>query len=231
MGLPGGMGCVLGEVTKLYCYVDETGQDTEGTLFIVSVVITDRERDKYQRVCEAIEQGTGKRGAKWIKTSYERRLDYVQRVLESPLFVGKLNFAVYRDIKAYQGPVVQAIAWALEGASEGEYQATVLIDGLPRKLERAVSRQLRKEGVRVKKVRGIKDESDSLIRLADALCGLVRAAIEGQPAMVNLLNQGVARGVLRDLTRQKKTPMVRGNALSLAWQEHPPIRAVFGTHI
>ena len=23
--------------------------------------------------------------------------------------------------------------------------------------------------------------------------------------------------------------MVRGNALSLAWQEHPPIRAVFGT--
>ncbi len=188
--------------TKLYCYVDETGQDTEGTLFIVSVVITDRERDKYQQVCEAIEQGTGKRQAKWIKTSYERRLNYVQRVLETPLLVGKLNYAVYRDIKAYQGPVVQAIARALEGASEGEYQVTVLIDGLPRKLERAVSKQLRKEGVRVKKVRGIKDESDSLIRLADALCGLVRAATEGQPAMVSLLNQGMARGVLRDLTRQ-----------------------------
>lgn len=26
---------------KLYCYVDETGQDTEGRLFLVSVVVTD----------------------------------------------------------------------------------------------------------------------------------------------------------------------------------------------
>ena len=30
---------------KFYCYVDETGQDTQGELFIVSVVIADQERE------------------------------------------------------------------------------------------------------------------------------------------------------------------------------------------
>jgi len=28
---------------KLYCYVDETGQDTAGKIFIVSVVIIEKE--------------------------------------------------------------------------------------------------------------------------------------------------------------------------------------------
>lgn len=31
---------------KLYCYVDETGQDTEGQIFVVSIVLTGKERDE-----------------------------------------------------------------------------------------------------------------------------------------------------------------------------------------
>lgn len=30
---------------KIYCYVDETGQDTEGDLFLVALVVTGQERD------------------------------------------------------------------------------------------------------------------------------------------------------------------------------------------
>jgi hypothetical protein len=40
---------------KLYCYVDETGQDTRGDLYIVSVVVADDERDRSIELCEAIE--------------------------------------------------------------------------------------------------------------------------------------------------------------------------------
>ena len=29
---------------KLYCYVDETGQNTEGDLFVVSIVLTEKEK-------------------------------------------------------------------------------------------------------------------------------------------------------------------------------------------
>ncbi|MBI2599976.1 hypothetical protein HYW43_03590 [Candidatus Daviesbacteria bacterium] len=31
---------------KLYCYVDETGQDTQGELFIVSVVVAKNDREE-----------------------------------------------------------------------------------------------------------------------------------------------------------------------------------------
>ncbi len=40
---------------KLYCYVDETGQDTEGHLFLVSVVVTEQERESFARELERIE--------------------------------------------------------------------------------------------------------------------------------------------------------------------------------
>jgi len=54
--------------------------------------------------------------------------------------------------------------------------------------------------IRVRKVRGVrKDESDALIRLADALCGFVRGAVEGQEAMQGLLEQGKRTGFLKEL--------------------------------
>jgi len=31
---------------KYYCYIDETGQDTQGKIFIVSVIITEREKKR-----------------------------------------------------------------------------------------------------------------------------------------------------------------------------------------
>lgn len=45
---------------KLYCYVDETGQDTEGDLFVVSLVVTGDERDELLKLCESIEKKSGK---------------------------------------------------------------------------------------------------------------------------------------------------------------------------
>jgi len=63
-----------------------------------------------------------------------------------------------------------------------------------------VGLQLRRSGVRAKKVRGLKDEADALIRLADAVCGFVRGATEGQPAMRVLFERGMQTGVLRDLS-------------------------------
>jgi len=39
-------------VKKLYCYIDETGQDTLGKIFIVSVIITESERDALRKKLE-----------------------------------------------------------------------------------------------------------------------------------------------------------------------------------
>jgi hypothetical protein len=45
---------------KLYCYVDETGQQPEGRFFLVSVVVTGPERDALNTALERIEHATGK---------------------------------------------------------------------------------------------------------------------------------------------------------------------------
>jgi hypothetical protein len=188
-------------MTKLYCYVDETGQDTRGELFIVSVVMTDQEREQFRQVCKAIERDSHKGQRKWIKTTYNRRLAYIQRVLEAPIFHGRLSFAVYRDAQDYTALTVRTIARALDSAGAEDYKATVFIDGLPRSLEQTVGLQLRLSGAHAKKVKGIKkDENDALIRLADAVCGFVRSAIEGHSEMQALFERGIRMGVLRDLS-------------------------------
>jgi hypothetical protein len=42
------------EKPKFYCYVDETGQDTFGELFIVSVVVSAADRDSLVSTLEEI---------------------------------------------------------------------------------------------------------------------------------------------------------------------------------
>lgn len=185
---------------KLYCYVDEAGQDTQGELFVVAIVVTDQERDRAIQVCEAIEGETGKGRVKWIKTRNDRRVAYIRRILQQPTFQGKLNFAIYRDTQDYLPLTIQTIARAILAHAQEPYKATVLIDGLPHSQRRDVGRCLRHLGVRIRKVRGVrKDESDALIRLADALCGFVRAAIEDHEEMKALFEWAKQKGYLKEL--------------------------------
>jgi hypothetical protein len=191
---------------KAFCYVDESGQDTKGVLFIVAIVTSGQEKEHLRQVCEEIEQASLKGQRKWTKTAYDRRLAYIRQALERPIFAGKLSFAVYRDTQDYATLTVKAIAAALSTKGAAEHDVTVLIDGLPRSQEQVVGLQLRRHGVNAKKVRGLKDENDALIRLADAMCGLVRDALEEQPAMCALFQRGIQAGVLRNLTEETKMP-------------------------
>ena len=185
---------------KIYCYVDETGQDTQGDLFIVSVVITGRERDALVDLCERIERKTRKGRVKWIKVEYGRRLEYVRQILAEPVFRGKLNFALYHNTKDYLPRTVLTIARAITALDLNDYKASVLIDGLPRAQEKWVGIELRHLRIKIKKVRGVlKDENDALVRLADALCGFVRAALEGQAEMRELFERAQKNGTLKKL--------------------------------
>ena len=53
---------------KLYCYVDETGQHTDGQLFFVAVVIVGRERDDLRRQLTMIEESSAKHLKKWVRS-------------------------------------------------------------------------------------------------------------------------------------------------------------------
>jgi hypothetical protein len=185
---------------KIYCYVDETGQDTEGDLFIVSVVVSGVERDQVRELCEKIEMETRKGQVKWIKADFKRKVEYVRRILQEPIFNGKLNFAVYRNRRDYLALTVLTVARTIVAVGQKDYKATVLVDGLPRSQEKWIGSELRHLYIRIRKVRGMRrDENDALIRLADAICGFVRAALEGQEAMRELFEQGKRNGLLKEV--------------------------------
>jgi hypothetical protein len=185
---------------KLYCYVDESGQDTEGKFFIVSVVVTAHERDKMTELCEKIEMASGKRRRKWIKADHAKRIEYIQRIFREPDFSGKLNVAIYQNSKEYLPLTVLTIARTILLRGESDYKATILIDGLPRAQEKWIGNELRHLRIQVRKVRGTQtDDNDALIRLADAVCGLVRGAMEGSTEMASLVELAKRVGVLKEV--------------------------------
>ena len=54
--------------TKYYCYVDETGQDTKGKLFIVAIVIVADKREELIKRIEQVELSSQKYLRKWQKS-------------------------------------------------------------------------------------------------------------------------------------------------------------------
>jgi hypothetical protein len=76
---------------KLYCYVDETGQDTKGAMFLVVVVITAEDPDALRAALERIEKVSAKGARKWFKTNRERRVAYIREIVQSGLFTCRIR--------------------------------------------------------------------------------------------------------------------------------------------
>lgn len=173
-------------IKKLYCYVDENGQDTEGRLFIVSVVISDENRDELLNICEQLEQVSGKRKDKWGRTKHERRMRYISHIFADDRFKGILRYEVFRSTKDYDTSTITAIISSVKWHEpSGKYTTMVYVDGLSKTKRQEYGVRLRHMGLAVRKIRGVaRDETNALTRLADAIAGFVRDAIENDSAEI-----------------------------------------------
>lgn len=163
---------------KLYCYVDETGQDTQGELFIVVTLVVGNERDELERFLEEKERESGKGKRKWIKSRAKERNAYLETVLVPKHLKGKIFYRIQKDTKAYEAQTVitieKAIYQYIASNNIKNYKATIVIDGLSDKSAKRVGGALRRAGIKTRKVRGEKDESNALLRLTDMVAGLLR---------------------------------------------------------
>lgn len=186
---------------KLYCYVDENGQDTKGNVFIVSVVVTGKERDELLTLCEKIEEESSKHKDKWGRAKYARRIDYIGRVLSNKLFKGKLRYSIYHEQPSYDLATITGIAKAVHFKEPDEYTTIVYIDGLSKNKRQEYGSELRKLGIPTRKVQGVnKDENNALIRLADAVAGFVRDVIDGEKGEIQkLFNEAIKNGCLVEI--------------------------------
>ena len=182
---------------KLYVYVDESGQDSKGLIFVVGVLIIEKDREVILKKLEEIEKATGKGIAKWHKSRHEFRQKYIEQIRDSGNFRKTLFFEVFSDTKKYSELTSFATAKAIlqkVGRSD-DYKATVFVDGLRKNEIDKFRKGLKDLRVNVKKIRGVKkEENNAFIRLADALCGLIRDA-DGKNSWT--------RKILEDLQERK----------------------------
>lgn len=183
---------------KLYCYVDESGQDTKGTLFVVALVVAGEAREQVRALLQQIEENSGKH-KKWKKTIPAKKIAYLERVLGLPALKGKLLYAHYQQTTNYSDLIMDTIAKGIHTTVRGAYTATVLIDALGKHQRKTVGAQLRKRHIHLEKVRGLTDENDEFIRLADTLAGFVRDAIEHDSIMEPIFRKALHESMIIQL--------------------------------
>lgn len=186
---------------RLFCYVDETGQDTQGQLFVVVAVVT-VEPDELRKHLETAEATSGTGKAKWRRVRKGKGA-YLMAALSSAIKI-RVYYQVFTGPElSYELATVQATANAIDAYRDsegiGEYNATIVIDGLHRSLQHRTAKLLRNLGIRTKSVRGERDEASPIVRLADAVAGLVRESYEGSAQYQAMRKDLERREVLKKL--------------------------------
>lgn len=184
---------------KLYCYVDENGQDTLGNLFIVSVVVTEENRDELLSLCEKLEEVSGKKKDKWGGAKHDKRMRYINHIFADDRFKGLLRYEVFKNTKDYNTATVTAIVSSVKWNKPiGKYTTMVYVDGLSKLKRKEYGARLRHMGLPVRRIKSIaRDETNALTRLADSVAGFVRDAIDGKSEEIKeLFTRAKKNGVL-----------------------------------
>ena len=168
-------------LNKLYCYVDETGQDTEGVFFLVVVVIKNFEEVSFiENKLKKIEKITEKRKSKWKKTPNPIRIKYLRELNQVRELSNSIFFANYQSSKEYPRLTSLTIAKAILSRKNKNYAVTIIIDGLNIKEKEIVRLELKRLNIKYRKIRGMKDEQNIFLRLADNMAGFIRDSKEGK---------------------------------------------------
>jgi len=159
---------------KLYCYVDESGQDTKGDWFLVALVLLGDQKEEIKQKLEKIEQESGKFATKWHRSKHIQRIKYFDAILNLKALKSSLYYSVYQNTVLFADLIALTTVKAINAQNINNYQTQIVIDGLRKNLEKQFAASVRKLGIKATKVKGARDESDPMIRLADALAGLLR---------------------------------------------------------
>lgn len=166
---------------KLYCFVDETGQDTKGALFLVAVVL--KEIDglvALEKRLQEIEQKTGKKQLKWKKTNNQIKELYLEELIQVKSLQNSIYYSQYQASKEYSKLTSLTIAKAILARQKENYSVIVIIDGLNDREREIVRQELKKLKIKYRKIRGMKDEQNIFLRLANAMAGFLRDNTEKQ---------------------------------------------------
>lgn len=185
---------------KLYCYVDESGQDSKSEIFIVVAVVSDKQQGIFRDKLADIEKSAKTGRKKWHKSSQERRSKYIKLTLEKGVGKGDVYFGIYKKPLPYFLPILEVLERAIQSKAESSYRAIIYIDGIDKKKSAELTNALRLRGIRLRLVRSRRDESEPIIRLADMWAGCIRSSSLGNQKTQKLFFMAKRTGYLHDLS-------------------------------
>lgn len=171
---------------KFYFYVDETGQHTQGRMFVVAVACLDaQEQDELAAALVAIEHRTKKGQRKWVRTPAVVRQSYLGELLalckRHPGL--RVYYRVYGDGTDYLNRTSETLADVICAYQpQANANLVIVVDGLNPEERQQIGRHLRRWTLPYSRtVRGGRDEATPFIRLVDAVAGFVRHARCDEP--------------------------------------------------
>jgi len=184
---------------KIYCFVDETGQDDISEFFIVVSITTEKDRDFFRIKLTQLEYllKIGKR--KWHKADRERRKQFLNMLVNNKIGAGDVYFGRYKKPLPYFLPMLDVLEKSINNKIKGDYRAVVYIDGIDKKKAIELTNALRLRGVRLTLVRSARDESEPLIRLADRWAGCIRGASLGRKNEKIIFENARKQGYLKSV--------------------------------
>jgi len=188
------------EKTKLYCFVDETGQDRKGEFFLVVVFLHETNGlGNLEGILEKLELETGKKKSKWKKTSKVVKSEYLASLLTIKELKRSIYYSVYKGTLEFSKLTSLTIAKAVLSQVTNDYEVTIVIDGLNDREREVVTRELKGLKIKYRKIRGMKDEQSVFLRLADAMAGFLRDVSEKQAYTKKLVGDFVKKMIVREL--------------------------------
>ena len=162
---------------KLYCYVDETGQDPRAELFIVVAVVSGKAQEAIRQQLKDIEIKARIYQRKYSHSQFKRNKKYFELILKDK--IGKVYFSSYKKPIPYFFPLLNLLEKAiLATVKQVDYKIIIYVDGIDKKKALELTNALRELNIKAERVRSARDESEPLIRLADRWAGCIRKVFE-----------------------------------------------------
>lgn len=167
---------------KVYCYIDETGQDLATNIFIVGVltVLNKAKAEIWADKIDAL-----KRSPKWKNTKTKNKVEFLKALAKS-----NFEFYAYIVSKEKDTPVAELFQQGIVKVLKlfRDKDLFVYVDGkIHRRNLGKIASSLRKSGISPKKVRYMNDEAVSLIRIIDGIVGAVRDYQDGNVVVSKLI--------------------------------------------
>lgn len=178
------------QTQKLYCYVDETGQDAGSDFFVVVSVVSGDEQNQIRHELLELEASSKVHTRKWFNSRSPVKEEFLRAVIKEQLAKGDLYYGKFKKPLPFFLPMLEIVEKAIKDKAGGEpYLAIVYVDGIDKKKALELTNALRLKDIKLKYVRSARDESEPMIRLADRWAGCIRDALEGREANLKILTK------------------------------------------